>query len=125
MAKYIVLIRTKPAQIQGKGADKGDVIAIREPGSRITKTEKKNLLILEVEMTKIQAAEMYKKVRPQSSFMPVSMPPDDPEKREIWEAAMEKERQKLPQFGLKVDFTNVIFLDNPLTASKTIIKDKK
>ena len=105
--KYIALVRIEPAQVVGKGADRGEVIALREPDSRITKTEKRRLLVLKLNLTKAEYQVMQGQVRPQTTFAPIGTPPEDPDKAEAWMAAMEAERKKLHKFSLRVELESL------------------
>ena len=138
MAKYIALIRLEPAQITGKGADRGEVVAIREGDSRITEVEKAEFLLLKVELTKTQLKTMREKVHPRASFIPIDMPDiSDQPAYQTWRQNMDLARQALPSYGLTVDFDDLNLSDEikdrlnnltqkiePVLADKAILKEK-
>lgn len=138
MAKCIVLIRLEPAQVKGKGADRGEVVAIREADSRITEVEKAEFLLLKVELTKTQLKAKRAKVHPRASFVAIGSPGiDDMEAYQTWIEEMSIVRQALPSYGLTVDFEDLSLSDEiknrlnnltqkiePITADKAILREK-
>ena len=110
MAKYLILIRKQPAQVKGKGADKGDVISMRLASAGTTKFERERCDVVEKEMTEAQVKRMQKKVRPRTNYVPLTQPPDmekNPDVYKAWELACQEEQSKLKNWGLKVDFDAV------------------
>lgn len=104
MSKYLIFIRKQPAQIKGKGADKGDVISIRLSTTPATKFEQEHCDIIEKEMTEAQMVVLRNKIRPRTSFVSVTTPPNpkkNPNAHKAWELANKETQNKLPNYGLK------------------------
>lgn len=138
MAKYLVFIRAERAHIAGKGADRGDVISMRPGDARVTDTERKRLLILEVEMTKAESVLYQNKIRPQSVYEPLTPSPDpktNPDGALAWELAFTEAVEALPRFGLTVDLQATLTAQQvkdiddfsksvePITANKTVLTE--
>jgi len=117
MAKYNVFVRVEPAHEKGKGADRGEVVAIRPVDAKITDMEKKRLVVLEVEMTETEMKRKRREVRPKSNYVLITEAPDikkEPDKYLAWELACQEEQSKLANFGMKVDFEKVVAIKGKL-----------
>lgn len=101
MAEYLVFVRIEPAHIKGKGADRGEVVSIRPGNARFTRTEKKRLLILKVEMDDIQLMDFKSQLWPRQTFEKVSAPPKGASRAE--KGKFYARMRAIPQRGLKVD----------------------
>lgn len=118
MAKYILLAMTKD---NPRGFEKGDVVAIRPPGSNVTETEEKMFAVIEVEMTKKEASNLIKNLRRRTKFQYAGSLPEIHTKKQAEEHAVLSmaARRDIPFHGVKLDTNhpdvavNAAALNNP------------
>lgn len=121
------------------GAKRGTVASVRDPGARVTAKEKKLMAVMRVEMTKAEAEQMRKDLRPRAHHIPSGqlLPGATEEEIEIWMSLMRVERKKLRIYGVETDMANAAIADKiaelddkdknvePFTVSKTAFTVKK
>jgi len=107
MAKYIFI-----AMVKDNGNYKaGDVVSIREPGSKVTALERKLFICTEVELTKTEAQTFIAKLRPQANYShktePIPPVTADLAVAQKWCDDVEAGRAKLPVNGVQTNLSNI------------------
>ena len=137
MAKYLILAKL---QASTSGANKGDVIAIRPHGSPVTAREKREFLVVQVDLSEEEYNGHIAKLRPRATYVydAIDVPDadSDPDGYQAYLAAEAAARNAEPLHGLRVnlehesiiekttDLNNPNITVEPFEVTKAVIEEK-
>lgn len=118
MAKYIFLAMRRN---NARGYQRGDIVSIRPPGSKVTEIEEKLFIVIERECTPEEVEEFATNLRPRAKFQYAGSLPEKPTKVQADEhsALSMAARRDIPFHGVKLDLNhpdvsiNAAALNNP------------